>query len=180
MAVAVGVWGEADQAAYERTVDPRAPPAVVARRVAYYAPRGCHAVLDLGNRLAACPLAVVPGRAFCSHHAPLGWCDRACAWTPRPVAPPRPPPERAWSRHPPVSWTTVAKRLGRTSWLGANPPLPPVASLEDELDARADLRAAADRLDRGLSAAIDSTLSPVWDRVGVGTVWTHRFPHGDR
>jgi len=137
------VWTPEDQATFFRAHPPRflrskdffvsewvsaevffETPDWLDRAVAYVAPTGCLAIVHQDDALLPCPLPVVHSfsppeyrTAFCALHAHLGWCERACPWTPPPPPPPPPTPRppRPRTRTPAERQAVAAAhRMGAT------------------------------------------------------------------
>jgi hypothetical protein len=183
----LGVWSVEEEAAGLRRLDPAIADAVVARLVAERVPDGCYAVVGPGSTPMLCPFPPVAGRAFCTRHAALGWCERPRPVRPRPPArrtaspprarplvpptparpvsaPPKPMPPAGWPYRQ-VPWREVVAAHGGTTALP-----PPIDRHAEEYARRDAVRAALDRAHDGKPVAVWTSVSPVWDWVGLAIV----------
>jgi hypothetical protein len=191
----LGVWSVEEEAAGLRRLDPTIPDAVVARLVAERVPDGCYAVVGPGASPMLCPFPPVMGRAFCTLHAALGWCERASPVRPRrptrrmvsppPARPPAPPTPARPAPSPPAPALPAGWPYRRVPWRevvashGGITALPPLIDRHaEEYERRDVVRRALDRVRHGEPVAVWTSVSPVWDRVGLAIVGM--LPRSDR
>ncbi len=169
----LGVWSVEEEAAGLRRLDPTIPDAEVARLVAERVPDGCYAVVGPGSSPMLCPFPPVANRAFCTRHAPLGWCERASPVrplrptrrmaSPPPARPPAPPTPVRSAPSPPagwpyrqIPWREVVASHGRFPALP-----PPIDRHAEEYERRDAVRRALDRARHGEPVAVWTSVSPV-------------------
>jgi len=215
-AVFGAVWTAEAQTAFFRANPPRLwdivlgryLPVSVERAVAEVTPAGCYGIVRDGDRPYPCAGAPVAGRLFCSAHADLGWCERACAWAPparqlpagrHPAwsPPPRPAPARSgrtsarpWSR-PELVALLAARAMGAERRALAEHHRVSTARVDQLLDrARRTATAArvhAERAERAAAAAAaeqaarrEAARQAFWAELGRALGRLHRGGVGPR